>query len=252
MTRDYRLFSVSTPLRLAALACAVLSPTIRAADDGSVAAFSAAPVGEAPASWKFVTLPHKKPTAFSIVDLDGKKVLKVEADDSYGNLVHAVSIEPTPRSTLAWRWRVDKLIPEADLHTHAGDDSPAKICLFFAFDGSKLSLGERTRLSLAHSSTGQDIPTETLCYVWDNKLAIDTALPNAFTKRIRFIVLQSGTDKLGQWVDQKRDVAADYQRLFGDESGGKIPAITGVAVSADADNTHGHALAYVGDIALTP
>jgi hypothetical protein len=77
-------------------------------------------------------------------------------------------------------------------------------------------------------------------------------LPNAFTKRIRFIVLQSGTARLGTWVAQKRDVSADYQRLFGDESDGRIPAITGVAVAADADNTHGHALAYFGDIALAP
>jgi hypothetical protein len=186
------------------------------------------------------------------VELDGAKVLKVEADDSYGNLVHAVQAQPTAQAALAWRWRVDKLIDTADLKTHGGDDSPAKICVFFAFDSAKLSFGERTKLSLAHSSTGQDVPTETVCYVWDNKLPVDTALPNAFTKRIRVIVLQSGTAKLGQWISEKRDIATDYQRLFGDESEGKIPAITGVAVAADADNTHGHALAYFGDVTLSP
>ncbi|MEO8080272.1 MAG: DUF3047 domain-containing protein, partial [Caldimonas sp.] len=46
--------------------------------------------------------------------------------------------------------------------------------------------------------------------------------------------------------------AADYQKAFGDESQGKLPALTGIAVSADADNTHGHGLAYFGDIRLTP
>ncbi len=223
-----------------------------AADGAAVTPFSTAAPGDAPAPWKFVSLPHKTPTKFSVVDLDGAKVLKVEADDSYGNLVHAVQAQPTAQATLAWRWRVDKLIATADLTTHAGDDSPAKICVFFAFDAGKLSLGERTKLSLAHSTTGQDVPTETLCYVWDNKLAVDTALPNAFTKRIRFIVLQSGTAKLGQWISEKRDIATDYQRLFGDESEGRTPAITGVAVAADADNTHGHALAYFGDVTLTP
>lgn len=239
-----RWFAVS----LAAASCALAL----AADGAAVTPFSTAAPGDAPAAWKFVSLPHKTPTKFSVVDLAGTKVLKVEADDSYGNLVHAVQAQPTAQAALAWRWRVDKLIESADLTTHAGDDSPAKICVFFAFDAGKLSLGERTKLSLAHSTTGQDVPTETLCYVWDNKLAVDTALPNAFTKRIRVIVLESGSAKLGQWIGEKRDIAADYQRLFGDESEGRIPAITGVAVAADADNTHGHALAYFGDVTLTP
>lgn len=242
----------SFPQLLAGALAAGLCAGSLAADEPAVAAFSTAAPGAPPAPWKFLSLPHKTPTSFTVVELEGAKVLKVQADDSYGNLVDPVALQPTPQAALAWRWRVDKLIPEADLKTHAGDDSPAKICVFFAFDASRLSLGERTKLSLAHSTTGQEVPTETLCYVWDNKLPVDTALPNAFTKRIRFIVLQSGTDKLGTWIAQKRDLVADYQRLFGDESDGHVPAITGVAVSADADNTHGHALSYFGDVTLTP
>ena len=124
--------------------------------------------------------------------------------------------------------------------------------MFFAFDADKLSIGERAKLAIAHSTTGQDVPSETLCYVWDNKLPIDTGLANAFTKRIRFIVLESGASKLAQWVPQRRNLAADYQRMFGDESEGKVPEVVGIAVSADADNTHGHGLSFFGDISLTP
>ena len=221
-----------------------------AADDAAITAFSASPLGAAPASWKFATLPNKTPTKYSIVELDGAHVLKVEVDDSYGNLAHAVRLQANERTALAWRWRVDKLLEAADIKTRGGDDAPAKLCVFFAFDASKLSLGERTKLSIAHSTTGQDVPTETLCYVWDNKLPIETGLPNAFTKRIREIVLQSGTAKLGQWVAQRRDLVADYQRMFADESEGKVPEVVGVAVSADGDNTHGKGIAYFGDITL--
>ena len=235
---------------LGALALAFAVPA--RADDAAILPFSAAALGEPPAAWKFATLPRKIPTKFSIVELGGSKVLKVEADESYGNLVHAMHVQVGERGTLAWRWRVDKLLEDADIKTRAGDDSAAKLCVFFAFDASKLSLGERTRLSIANSTTGQDVPTETLCYVWDNKLPIETGLLNAFTKRIRFIVLQSGAAKLGQWVAQRRDLVADYQRMFGDESEGKVPEVVGVAVSADADNTHGHGLSYFGDITLTP
>ncbi len=223
-----------------------------AIDDAAITAFSTAAPGEPPAPWKFASLPNKVPTRYAIVELGGARVLKVEADESYGNLVHGLHLLIGERATLAWRWRVDKLVDNADLKVRAGDDSPAKLCVFFAFDAGKLPLGERTKLAIAHATTGQDVPTETLCYVWDNKLPIDTGLPNAFTKRIRMIVLQSGAARLGQWVTQRRSLAADYQRMFADESDGKVPEVVGVAVSADADNTHGHALAYFGDVTLTP
>ena len=231
---------------------ACLAHAASAADEIAIPAFSAAAPGEPPAAWKFATLPKKTPTKFSIVELGGARVLKVESDESYGNLTHAMRATISERSALAWRWRVDKLVEEADLKVRAGDDSPAKLCVFFGFDAAKLPLGERTRLSIAQSATGQEVPTQTLCYVWDNKLPIDTGLINAFTKRLRFIVLQSGADKLGQWVTQRRNLAADYQRMFADESEGKVPEVVGVAVSADADNTHGHGLAYFGDITLAP
>jgi Protein of unknown function (DUF3047) len=223
-----------------------------AVDEVSIAAFSAAPPGEPPAAWKFATLPNKLPTKFSVVDLGGARVLKVESDESYGNLVHSMRVQLTDHAVLAWRWRVDKLLDDADLRVRSGEDSPAKVCVFFAFDSGKLSLGERTRLALARSTTGQDVPTETLCYVWDNKLAVDTVVVSAFTKRIRFLVLQSGATKLEQWVAQRRNLVTDYQRIFGDESDGKAPEIVGVAVAADSDNTHGHGLAYFGDVTLTP
>lgn len=222
------------------------------ADDQQLTAFSSAATGEPPAAWRFATLPKKQPTKFTITELGGARVLKVEADDSYGNLVHGLHLQIGERGTLSWRWRVDKLVGDADLKTRSGDDSPAKLCVFFAFDAAQLSFAERTRLAVAHSISGQDVPSETLCYVWDNKLPAGTDIVNAFTKRIRMVVLDSGSAKLGQWVTQRRTLAADYLRLFGDEAGGKVPEVVGVAISADADNTHGQALSYFGDVTLTP
>ncbi|HWH80813.1 MAG TPA: DUF3047 domain-containing protein [Burkholderiaceae bacterium] len=223
-----------------------------AAGEATIAAFSAAAPGEAPAPWKFATLPNKAPTKFTVAELEGAKVLKVESENAYGNIVHPLKVDVTDKAVVAWRWRVDHLVDGADLTQRSGEDSPAKLCVFFGFDGSKLSLGERTKLALARSSTGQDVPTQALCYVWDNKLAVDTGMASVFTKRVRFIVLQSGSAKVGTWVAQKRDLVADYQRMFGDEAQGQVPPVTGVSVGADTDNTHGNSLAYIGDITLTP
>lgn len=214
--------------------------------------FSGAAPGPAPESWHFTTLPHKNPTTFEVVRQDGKSVLKVQADDSYGNLVHPVRVALDGGASLAWRWRVERFVAGADLRSRSGDDGAAKLCVFFALPTDRLPFGERTRLALARSATGEDVPSETLCYVWDEKEAKNTVLPNAFTRRIRMWVLESGPAGSGAagWRGERRNLLADYQRAFGDEAGGLQPDIVGVAVSADADNTAGHGLAFFGDLEM--
>ena len=251
-THDSR-FARGCVVSLVGLASLLATQPLRASDDIAIHPFSSAAIGEQfPAGWKFATLPNKVATHYSVVDLGGARVLKVEAIESYGNLVHALHVKPGAHAVLSWRWRVDKLIDSADITTRAGDDSVAKMCVLFGFNVSKLPISERARLTLAAVAAGEPVPSETLCYVWDNKLAVGTGLANAFTRRIRYVVLQSGVQRLGQWVSEQRDVGADHQRMFGDESAGEIPEIIGVAVSADADNTHGHGVAYFGDVSLAP
>jgi hypothetical protein len=122
---------------------------VLAADETHVSTFSSAMLGEQPAAWKFAPLRRKQPTTFTVVDLGEAHVLKVEAEDSYGNLVHGLHMQVTEHSVLAWPSRIDKPIVDADLTTRAGDDSLAKACVFCAFNADKLSLGERTGLSVA-------------------------------------------------------------------------------------------------------
>lgn len=78
-----------------------------------------------------------------------------------------------------------------------------------------------------------------------------TFMHNAFTHRMRYIVLQSGAAHKGQWMTEQRNLTADYLQAFGDESQ-TMPTIIGITVSADSDNTHGEGLAYMGDVHLEP
>lgn len=227
------------------------TPAARAEDALPLTPFSSAHGEQPPEPWHFSGLPNKVPTRFEVVQQDGRKVLKVEADQSYGNLVHPVHAPLNASTTLRWRWRVDDFVKDADLHTRSGDDGAAKICVFFDFPTERLSLGERTRLALARRTTGEEVPSETLCYVWDIKEAKGTELVNAFTKRIRMVIVESGpAASAGAWVPERRNLLADYRRAFGEEAGDTVPDIVAVAISADADNTHGHGLAYFSDIDL--
>lgn len=209
--------------------------------------------GSAPAApWHVSGLPQQtKPyTQFSVVDLDGKRALKIEANESYGNLLHPLQFTG-PAAHLAWQWRIEKPIETADLRTKSGDDTTVKVCVLFDLPMDKISFGDRQVLRYARSKTTDPVPGATVCYVWDAKLAAGTVLDNAFTKRIRYIVLRSGTQRLNQWVAERRDVVADFFKTFGAETD-QLPPIVGVTVGADSDNTHTHSIAYVAGLALEP
>jgi len=209
--------------------------------------------GGAPAApWHVVGLPQQtKPvTQFSVVDLDGKRALKVESQEAYGNLVHPLNWTTTS-AKLAWQWRIEQPIEASDLQTKGGDDTALKVCVSFDLSIDKIPFGDRQLLRFARSKTTEPVPAATVCYVWDAKLAAGTALDNAFTKRIRYMVVRSGPQKLNQWTSERRDVTADFLKLFGSESD-TVPPIIGVAIGADSDNTKSHSIGYVTGVALEP
>jgi len=222
-----------------------------AAADPVLTGFGA--VGSAPqAPWHVQGLPQQgsKPlTRFSVVDVDGKRAVKIEADESYANLVHPVN--PVSSAHLAWQWRIEKPLETSDLRSRGGDDTAIKVCVFFDMPIDNMSFTDRQLLRLARSKTTDFQPTATVCYVWDTQLPVGTTLDNAFTRRVRYMVLQSGSDRLNRWVAEKRDLNADFLKLFADESK-TVPPVLGVSVGADSDNTKGHTVSYVSGLVLEP
>ncbi len=239
-----------SPIRLLLLAaCVAGAPQIQAADPPLLTPFKEQGP-DAPAPWHFVGLPGqtKPKTTFSVVEIDGRKALRIEANESYGNLVHPVS-GIGAKATLSWQWQVEVPVAAADLRTKQGDDTAVKVCVFFDMPLDLVPFVERQLHKIGQSKSSEPLPTATVCYVWDTSLPVGTELDNAFTRRMRYIVLESGPSKLRTWKAEKRNVIADFTKLFGAESA-TVPPIIGIAVGADADNTHTRSVAYVANIVL--
>ena len=100
------------------------------------------------------------------------------------------------------------------------------------------------RLALARAIWGEHLPLAALCYVWDNRAAPGTIVPNAYTDRVRMVVADSGQATVGRWVAHERDVAKDFRSAFGLPA----PYVASVIVSADTDNTGESAESFFGDI----
>ena len=245
--------ATATARRVAFAAAAVAVASAAAAAAALAADLGPLVAGDAIAApWRVVGLPQQKfpPTDYRAVRVDGLDAVRIDARGSYGNLVH--DLPPGTRvGTLAWRWRVERPNPRADLATKPGDDSAAKVCVLFDAPIEQVPFVERALLRVARAASGEALPAATLCYVWAQAQRPGDVLPNAYSKRVRYVVLRGADAPLDTWLDERRDVAADFLRAFGDEAR-EVPPASAVAVAGDADNTGGHSVAFVADLRAGP
>lgn len=244
------------PLRSAwwVLLCMVSTPIPSLAQAAQPAVFSAMPAGLVVPGWRFAGLPAQKiaPTRFEIVEHGGRRALRVQADASYGALLwDAGAARLQPSATLRWSWQLERGLAQSDLSRKEGDDSPLKLCASFDMPLDGLPFAERAKLRLARAVSNQALPGATLCYVWDRLLPEGTLIDNPHSSRVRFIVASSGAAKPGQWIEHSRNVTQDFMRAFGAETKA-IPPLSALLIGADADNTMGNSLGYLGDVTLVP
>lgn len=197
-----------------------------------------------PAPWKVERLNEKyPPTRYALRRWDGVVAIEAHADRSMALLGRPVAVDLKKTPILCWQWRVDAPVALADMNTKSGDDYAARVYLTFSVPPEQLGLGTRTKLALARSIYGDQVPDAALNYVWDNIHPVGTLQDNAYTDRTRMLVLRSGADKAGAWVQERRNVLKDFQLAFGDIGG----QLGGLAIASDTDNTGGKAHAGFAD-----
>jgi len=196
--------------------------------------------------WIHTAFPGKKASHYSLVSLDGRNAMAVNADSSASMLRQKVRVEPADLHQLRFSWKVPALIEAADLEQRDLDDSPVRIVLAFEGDRSKFSAKNAMLSELAHALTGEPLPYATLMYVWCNKREAGSVIINPRTDRIRKLVMESGSGHLGQWLDYERDIRADFEKAFGEAPG----ALLAVGIMTDSDNTQSTTQAWYGPVKL--
>ncbi|MCX5724274.1 MAG: DUF3047 domain-containing protein [Nitrospirae bacterium] len=209
-----------------------------------VGKFSSGTVGQVPEGWKPLTFKKiPKQTSYELVKDGERVVVKAMSDASASGLTKEVRIDPKEYPILRWRWRVENILTRSDVGRKEGDDYPARVYVTFEYDPEKTSFAKKLQYKAGRVIFG-DIPIGALNYIWDRNQPIGTVVENAYTSFARMIVVESGPQKVGAWVDEERNLYEDYKAAFGEEP----PMINGVAIMTDTDNTQERATAYYGDI----
>ncbi len=236
------------------IAASLLTTLLAHAAAAPLPAFSIAAIGQPPAPWKAVGLPERyaKPiTQFDISEIDGQQALRVRADKSWGTLAHPASNVVKPGTLLKWRWRLDQPLVKSDVRSKSTEDSALKVCVSFDMPVDNIPGGERALFKLAQFFTKDKIPTATLCYIWGGKEAMGYQQASPVTARVRYIVLANESTPLKAWQSKESNIHADFLKAFGQEAG-IVPALSAILLGADADNTLGSSIGFIGDVQLVP
>lgn len=226
----------------------LIAPVVARAESPStieVGKFSSGMIGqEMPDGWKPLTFKKiPKHTSYEVVKDGGVTIVKAVSEASASGMIKPVVIDPKEYPIVRWRWKIDNVLQRSDVALKEGDDFPARLYITFAYDPDKVGFGKKLKFKAGQALFG-DIPIAALNYIWETKTPVGTIVENAYTNFAQMIVVESGPQKVGSWVDEERNIYEDYKRAFGEEP----PMINGVAIMSDTDNTKEQATAYYGDI----
>ena len=139
----------------------------------------------------------------------------------------------------AWKWAVNQGVPPTDLTRKGGDDRNLALYFVFMPEAQAQSLGNANVRRLIGNDAAR-----VLVYVWGGAHQRGQVLPSPYLgARGKTVVLRpSGTGSASERVD----LAADYARAFG----GQAPAVVGIAVSGDSDDTNSRIRASISGLQM--
>ena len=180
-----------------------------------------------PSGWTGEAFGRRAAYDFTIEQHTGRRVLHLESRDEHStiakDLTGKVNLKETP--ILEWSWKATILPTGGDLRRKETTDMAAQLYIVWP----RFPELVRSRI---------------IGYVWDATTPLATVAKSQKTGTVTFVVIRSGSKDLGKWLTERRNVAEDYTKIFG-EAPDDPKAIT---ISIDSNDTHSMAEFFMGPI----
>ena len=180
-----------------------------------------------PSGWKGEAFGQRADYDFTIEQRGDGRVLHLESQNEHSTIARditgRVNLKETP--ILEWTWKATVLPAGGDLRRKEATDMAAQLYVVWPRFPALL----RSRI---------------IGYVWDVATPATTIVKSQKTGTVTFVVMRSGSEDLGKWVTERRNVAEDYAKIFG-EFPDDPSAIT---ISIDSNDTHSMAESFMGPI----
>jgi hypothetical protein len=164
---------------------------------------------------------------FTVVQDDGRKALHMKSANDGSTISKevkgTVDLKATP--VLEWSWKAVVLPKGGDSRKKATDDQAAQIFVVWP----RFPEAVRSRI---------------IGYVWDTTAPVGTIVKSEKTGTVTYVVVRSGGAELGKWVTERRNVAEDFRKIYGED-----PEPPGaVSISIDSNDTSSVAESFMGAI----
>jgi hypothetical protein len=175
-----------------------------------------------PEGWELSV--NKGEPDLQLVQDEGKQALRMRSDKASFSLQKKIQISLQASPFLVWDWKVTELPKGGDFRRSGSDDQAAQ--LIIAFSSSRF-----------------------LSYIWDSTAPKGTIAEASapVLKKIFAVVMQSGTQGLGTWITERRNLIDDYKQAYGEAP----EVIEGVRIQINSQHTQSRAESYWHSIAVT-
>ena len=175
-----------------------------------------------PRGWELSV--HEGEPDLTLVPDGGGQALKLRSRLSSFSLTRAVDIDLKKTPYPEWQWKVTELPTGGDFRWPVTDDQAAQLIVVFSWGGLR---------------------QEVIMYMWDSTapegIASKVPSPPFYPfLDLHAVVVRSGETQAGKWITERRDVVADYRRLFGREP----ERIRGIRIQINSQHTKSQAEAY--------
>lgn len=182
------------------------------------------PISGPPAGWELKEFAGR--AQVDVVRDEGRVVFRLSSERTSFALYRDVVLDVKEFPLLTWSWKVSKLPAGGDIRERSADDQAAQVYVIFP------------RWPFPR------INSDVVGYIWDTRAPVGLQTTSPQSSSVKLTVLQSGAERLGQWVQEERNVYQDYVGLFGKEP----PQVGKVAIMIDSNDTGSQAESLVGEL----
>jgi hypothetical protein len=176
---------------------------------------------------------------------DGTKGVKLHSKAALTFLEKRVNIDIRDFPIVTWKWKVKNILKGIDERTVEGDDHPIRIFFVFEPDPSKQSLWFRIkRFIYLDEIHGHPMGGRFTEYLWSSHLQPGDIINDPGKPWQKLMVIEGGDTKLGEWLTYRRNLYADFKRLYGEEP----RQLIFIGILNDTDHTGQEAVSFIGDL----
>ncbi|MEA5446409.1 DUF3047 domain-containing protein [Gammaproteobacteria bacterium AB-CW1] len=169
-------------------------------------------------------------TAYRLVEMEDREAIHALCESSASALYLEQEIDLRETPIIEWSWRIRGSYGEdIDESSREGDDYPVR--LYAISDGG-----------------WRRWQTRAVNWVWASGKDQGESWPSAYADQVKMVALQSGEEKAGQWVTERRNIREDFARFHDRE----IETIDAIGLMSDCDDLDTSNEAWFGGIRLLP